>query len=1466
MAAASKPDVDNLFRKIGEKLGWFKYGDLDSAIHSLSKSSKAKSAKSRLCLKKAVKQETDSSKNSNISEKSASTKKIQKAKLILDDSSSQGSNSDDDAHHLPKKSQTNSSSKNIHFSAKASTKKIQKARLTLDDSASDSSYSSDEAGLFSCKTKGDHKNDIVNTDLSNKVLHGKNEVGFSSPRHSKEKEKCSLVIESKLNGQMSEKITKMKLVDDSLKLSEEFIAPQKCKRKMGYRQQFTSDIENGWNNSQFELSPDLQDFGDPLKESTRIHRRSSVTYHRILNISGISSAGSSSMDGHEMSDSVFKSDDTHKQMPRGHCMEGKPVGCDYQKFVPSNGDIVRTLDNITLEEFHTVNETKDKQTGIQLQESIIQDTVNETKDKQTGIQLQESIIQETVHEKSKDLHFVTVEDSLLEEHTPLSCLRSSTHIIQSRSSSKLCLSGMQAIPDSESEGDDNKGNFLFREHINKHGRQLLFDKNNSMHEKSVNITGNNNSLSVSQDHKTPDKLLPEIGISVDNTCWGENASWYEVADVSIQCNILCKSSNTIENFKGIENCHASSQLNESHIGDDNVGNNTNSPKDNSVDVANVDVNDEDESIYEVVDVSIQTDNPTVIDKSYYHERESDDDDSSVKLLNNNSTTINSGNDSNRSAILLETGLSSDISAMSLDSPSMFCTFIGTPDKKLKQTSSLNITKKPQNVLQTITTSNQLQKDRHQNYKRKKTQADETIYFDAVSDNDQVELPSIEDGLQEDGLDLEDVERKKISYDWSEEGDLDLEDRERKKIGDRTEEDGSDLEDGERKKISYDWSEEGDSDLEDRERKKIDDRTEEDGLDLEDGERKKISYDWLEEGDSDLEDRERKKIDDRTEEDGSDLEDGVRKKINYDGTEEGDSDLEDRERKKIDDRTEENGLDLEDGEREKIDTNRAEEGESDFEDGKRKKIDIDVLEENSSALKKNSCRGVVIQPSTDENKNNWRARRDYDSESSDDGLEAFFQKMRTPLQSKGGNSGRKKSRNSLKNFIVDDDEEISSMSDEEDELFYISVNRALDTPLTERIKSKKTSYPSTTFDGSDGDFSSSVYPKSVTKHKRENVTKASKSTTRQKKTNFSSSSNDSSLDTDDSKHPKSTVKSNFNSSDIEYSDENFTEDSFNKLKENNTAESNSSSIPDAVLKSRVINTFVTPKSKVPKSAGVNNFKTPSLLTPKAASCKDLTAKKTSAAGGTLNFLQSLSNDADDYMRHSDAVRFITAFKKYKEELSSKLLRLFNETVFDGQLPSDLPVIWNKRLLRTAGYCAYKYSASNSEAKRSARIELSTKVCDSAERVRDTLIHEMCHAAVWLLNGAKDGHGPYWKYWAKKANMAHPEIPVVARCHNYSISTKYIYRCTKCGYSVGRHSKSLDTEKKVCGYCHGNFELLSNKSTTSTPSVSGGTPAPQKISSKNEEEIITKRHKSLLMGSSKCSPAHQKYKPDFSISTD
>ncbi|NXA36938.1 ACRC protein, partial [Eudromia elegans] len=99
-----------------------------------------------------------------------------------------------------------------------------------------------------------------------------------------------------------------------------------------------------------------------------------------------------------------------------------------------------------------------------------------------------------------------------------------------------------------------------------------------------------------------------------------------------------------------------------------------------------------------------------------------------------------------------------------------------------------------------------------------------------------------------------------------------------------------------------------------------------------------------------------------------------------------------------------------------------------------------------------------------------------------------------------------------------------------------------------------------------------------------------------------------------------------------------------------------------------------------------------------------------------FLQDLSNPASQYVKY---------FKKNKEDLTQKLYHLYNNTIFERKLPEKMEIIWNKKMRKTAGYCVTGQTKSP-EAQRYARIELSEKVCDSADRLRDTLIHEICHA--------------------------------------------------------------------------------------------------------------------------------------------
>ena len=195
-----------------------------------------------------------------------------------------------------------------------------------------------------------------------------------------------------------------------------------------------------------------------------------------------------------------------------------------------------------------------------------------------------------------------------------------------------------------------------------------------------------------------------------------------------------------------------------------------------------------------------------------------------------------------------------------------------------------------------------------------------------------------------------------------------------------------------------------------------------------------------------------------------------------------------------------------------------------------------------------------------------------------------------------------------------------------------------------------------------------------------------------------------------------------------------------------------------------------------------------------------------------FLASLSEGVPIANAHPDAKKYRIDFKSNKVALCNYLFKLYNEKVFDKKLPEDLSIEWNVRMRGTAGFCYNKKSLKTlGGVAKSSRIVLATKILDTPDRLRDTLIHEMCHAAAWLINDVSDGHGPFWTGWANKAMKTLPELPPIRRCHDYKIKTKFTYRCVGCGYSIGRHSKSLDIERKRCGHCYGKFELLLNKTT-------------------------------------------------------
>ncbi|KAI0762579.1 SprT-like family-domain-containing protein [Fomes fomentarius] len=139
---------------------------------------------------------------------------------------------------------------------------------------------------------------------------------------------------------------------------------------------------------------------------------------------------------------------------------------------------------------------------------------------------------------------------------------------------------------------------------------------------------------------------------------------------------------------------------------------------------------------------------------------------------------------------------------------------------------------------------------------------------------------------------------------------------------------------------------------------------------------------------------------------------------------------------------------------------------------------------------------------------------------------------------------------------------------------------------------------------------------------------------------------------------------------------------------------------------------------------------------------------------------------------------------------------NNAVFGGGIPAETKLEWNKRLLTTAGRAHWHKSR---EGVHTTSIQLAEKILDCDERIRNTLSHEMCHLACWIIDDdPNENHGSLFKNWAKKVMRRRPEVEVTTR-HSYEIKCKYEWKCSNCGKIYGRHSKSIKPEEDVCGVC-------------------------------------------------------------------
>ena len=160
--------------------------------------------------------------------------------------------------------------------------------------------------------------------------------------------------------------------------------------------------------------------------------------------------------------------------------------------------------------------------------------------------------------------------------------------------------------------------------------------------------------------------------------------------------------------------------------------------------------------------------------------------------------------------------------------------------------------------------------------------------------------------------------------------------------------------------------------------------------------------------------------------------------------------------------------------------------------------------------------------------------------------------------------------------------------------------------------------------------------------------------------------------------------------------------------------------------------------------------------------------------------------EDLKRHPEAVQYFNDFRATRSELARKLFTYFNATAFGNRLPESLEIELNFQLWIPSGTT---HTAERIEdGSRYAKIFLSVRHNENPERLRDTLIHEMCHVAAWLIDGSDcpidGGHGPCWQKWAEHAQSVHPNI-IIQRFERNVTYTDFLYKCGDCGCDIGEN---------------------------------------------------------------------------------
>ena len=145
---------------------------------------------------------------------------------------------------------------------------------------------------------------------------------------------------------------------------------------------------------------------------------------------------------------------------------------------------------------------------------------------------------------------------------------------------------------------------------------------------------------------------------------------------------------------------------------------------------------------------------------------------------------------------------------------------------------------------------------------------------------------------------------------------------------------------------------------------------------------------------------------------------------------------------------------------------------------------------------------------------------------------------------------------------------------------------------------------------------------------------------------------------------------------------------------------------------------------------------------------------------------------------------------KNKVTNNMFILYNHIIFKDLLKCS--IVFNKRLKTTAGRC------SNIN-KNYCHIELSPFVCNSKQKIRNILLHELCHVAVMLIDkDLQHGHGNKFKFWCQKIyNLTGDKITTY---HDYPTMQNLKYKCCVCGNIKKVCNRNYLVNQSKCLKCY------------------------------------------------------------------